>query len=119
MKQDNGAVGKLRLPKTKIPKHVVVSMPPVNVQEINASIAEVVQCLVESHPHQARECAVMRIHRIDRLPDVVPIEAGMFVTLPGVDRITLRRSAMTDDCLAHCKIGKAVMRPKLDQPSRA
>src|SRR5579871_832859 len=53
------------------------------------------------------------------LVDVLGIEAGVFIALPGVDRKAGRRQSQRFYGLAHGRIGDAVMRPQFNDRPRA
>jgi hypothetical protein len=120
VEQHHGARREPVLPAGEILPHVVVEMPAIDVQQVDAARRHVRQRLVEAHAPQIRERAVARVVEAAQLGmHRLVVEAGMRVAFPRVDGGAAGVQVFAQHRFAERGIGHAVMRAELDQPPRA
>ena len=87
VKEHDGVGRQLRQPALIVMPHRLVGMPPVDVKKVDRSVLEPGQRVVKTRTDKLRERAVALImKRREVAVDVLRIEPGVRIPLPGVDR---------------------------------
>lgn len=118
--QEHHAPGaQLPEPGLEVVPYRLVGMEPVDVKEVDTAGLEVVERLVEGRAHETGKARIACIVIAGELVEyVLPVEAGVRVAAPGVDRETPCIELQPLHRLGEGGIGVAAVRAKLDQQLR-
>ena len=101
-------------------RDVLVTVPAVDVQQVDAAVEHEAERLVEGGAQHGGEAGVVLVVKLDEVGvDVVAVEAGVFVAAPGVDCKRACVHALSQHGLAEGGVGDAVMRAELDDAAGA
>ncbi len=120
MQQHDATRRKLGQPAVEILGDVGQAVASVDMQQVDAGVGEGVERAVEPATEQAREAAVaLVVEAREILEYVLAIEAGMLVTLPGIDGKAAGRQTARQHGVAEAGIGDPGMGAELDEQRRA
>src|SRR5215208_6060399 len=95
-------------------------MASVDMEEVDRSVGEEVDGFVEPCLEQAREGAIEPIVVVAQVgQDLGPVEAGLLITAPMVDRVAACIASEDVDRLAERAVRVAAVRSELDDQARA
>ncbi len=115
VEQHHRAARELRRPALEIGPHLLVGVAAVDVQQVERALGEIRQRLVEGAAQQFREAGIARVvEAAQRAVDLLAIEPGVRVTLPGIDCVAPGLELLAQHRFAERRIGDAVMGPELD-----
>jgi hypothetical protein len=94
----------------------IVGVQPIDVQQVDALVAEVFNSLVERCPQELRKGGVaLLVVPVHFLEHRFVVQIGVRVALPRIDRITLARGGAFLDCLTHPEVRLAVVSAEFDE----
>jgi hypothetical protein len=92
VEQDHGTIAQFGSPRFEVVTDSIIGMQAIDVKEINATVSEMFDRLVEGRADKSGK------HRVPglmvggkSLVHLLPIQTGLLVTRPGVDSVAERR----------------------------
>ena len=116
VEEDDARRRHLRQPGLEIVLDRLVGVQAIDVQQVDAAVAELVQGIVERGAHEVREAGEMTV--VDGAEfgeDFFAVGLRVLVALPGVHRIANGLQAALFDGLAERQVGCAAMGAELDE----
>ena len=119
VQQHDGRGAELRQPRFEIVPDRVIRMQAVDVEQVDGSVAELQQGLVERRTDDPREGAEVTVVKVGPfLEDVIAIEPGLMVALPGVHRVAGGIDVEVLNRLREGRVAVPGMRAELDEHAR-
>src|SRR5262249_30743153 len=120
VKEHDGVFGKLGAPEREVSLDVIVEVAAVDVEQVDRSFVEVLECVLECRTNQAREGRILlTVARDNGLEHALVIEPRVLVTFPSIDGVGSRTKPEPVDGLAESEIGIAVVCSELDDTARS
>src|SRR5258706_5970439 len=119
VEQHDAAIREFRQPGFEVMGDIVVSVPPIDMQQIDRTVAEMRQCLIERRSDQSGKPGILTlVNVVERREDLFTVEARVRVPLPRIDGIALRHRSQALHRLTKDQTGKAIMRAEFDESAR-
>jgi hypothetical protein len=110
VEEDHRSGTELVAPTGEVVSNCFVGMEPIYVQEVDAALVKISCGIIERGTDESRESAIARlVITSEVLENLLTIEAGMLITLPGIDCIAGGVERQLGNCLSECAIGITLM----------